>query len=190
MRTFVIALSVLLLAAAAANDAYVLSDVKSLTTVGEEIDLALVSKLPAQYGEHFFWMRRGGKTWVVRDAATLERARELLKPQRDLNVRRAEISHRQILLTRDITDQSRLNAQLGYELSKAQTRGDDAKVAELQPKLMEVVAKLGDLRKKQAALDDDLAGVIKDQRILQPEMMKTLDAFAEEAIAKGVAKAE
>jgi len=185
-----IVLFVVLAAAAAAEDGYVFGEGKALTTVGQDIDIALLSKLPERYGEHFLWMRRGGKTYVVRDGKTLERGEELMKPQRDLEAKRADVAHRQVALSREFTKYGREQALLGAELAKISVARDDAKTAELQARMAEVAAKTRAVRVQQADLDKELRAIVEEQKKLQPELMKALGAFADEAIAKGVANAE
>jgi hypothetical protein len=177
-------------AAAAMPDAYVLGEGNTQTAVGDEIDFALLGKLPEKYGEHYLWMRHGGKTWVVRDRKAIERAKEIMKPQSELNAKRADISRRQIPLSQDAAKYSTESALLGAELARRSTAGDEAKVAELQAKLGVIVGKMRELRAKQDGLDQELRGVVQAQEKLQPELIKTFGAYADDLIAKEIAKAE
>lgn len=179
-----------LTAAAAVNDGYIFVEGKTLTTVGDDIDFAMADKLLAKHGEHFLWIRRGGKTFVTSDKATLERAKELLKPQRELNARRADIAMRQVPLNRDIAKYAMEQALLGAELAKLSPERDDSKVAELQSKLKDVSAKLKERSAQQTDLNKELRSVTDAQQAMQPELMKSLGAFADETIAHGLAKAE
>ena len=190
MKRLSIAFFALLAAAAAVQDGYVLDEAKTLTAVGDEIDIALLSKLPEKYGEDFLWIRRGGKTWVVRDRKTLERAKEVMKPQLDLDLKRTDIARRQVPLSQDIGKTSMESALLGAELAKLNPARDEEKVTELQVKLGALNGKMRELRSKQDGLDQELRDVIEAQQKLQPELMKALGAFADEAIAKKVAKPE
>jgi len=185
-----IALFLILAATAAAEDEYVFSAGKALTTVGENIDFVLLSKLPEKYGDHFLWMRRGGKSYVVRDKTALVQAGEIVKPQRELGANRAGISQRQAAISGELLKYGREQALLGAELAKLSPVADEAKVTELQSKMRVVSAKLRELSAQQESLNRELHDLVEAQEKLQPGLMKALGAFADDAIAKGVATAE
>src|SRR5690348_11867340 len=64
-------------------------------------------------GEGLLYVRQGGSAYVIRDAATLRRARALFEPQKALGARQAELGSRQSALGRQQSQLGAQQAQLG-----------------------------------------------------------------------------
>ena len=189
MKRLWIPLFVILTAAAAANDGFVFSEGGTLTTLGD-VDFVAMSKLQPKYGDHFLWISRAGKTYLIRDDAALGRAQELLKPQRELQAKRVDIAARYTAVDREFTKYAREQAELADRLSRLSPARDEAEVSELQSKLQALSAKMRETSTQQDGLREELHSLMVQQEKLVPELMKTLGAFADDAIAKGVAKAK
>lgn len=180
----------MLTAAAPLSDAYVFGTPAGLMTVGDDIDMAMAGRLPAKYGADFLWLRRDGKTFVIRDSGAIKRADAIVTPQRDLDRKRLDIARRQAGINREISTQAKEQALIGAEIAKLSPSADPAKLAELQGKMDVVSEKIHELNARQDGLTSELRLVVEQQEKLRPVLMKELGAFADDAIAHGTAKAE
>ncbi len=62
---------------------------------GSSQDMARARSLRTEPGESLLWMRRGETEYVIRDSATLARAREILRPQMELGRQQGELGSQQ-----------------------------------------------------------------------------------------------
>jgi beta-lactamase regulating signal transducer with metallopeptidase domain len=107
---------------------------KSVVMNGSTWDVRRARKLRANDDEELFWFEREGESYVIRDAATLRRIRDLFEPQQKLGERQAALGGQQ--------------AELGGKQA-----GLGGKQAELGAKQAEVGARMGKLGAEQARLD-------------------------------------
>lgn len=107
------------------GEVYVLlvGDGREVTNSGDTADIARARELRHQSGGDLLWARRAGAEYVSCDSATLERAREIFEPQRQLGVRRDELDKQQQALG---AQQGRLGVQQA-NLRAARRRLEDEK---------------------------------------------------------------
>jgi bla regulator protein blaR1 len=97
----------------------------SSTMSGDSDDVEHARELQRRHPGDLLWFERGGRSYVVRDPATLAAARELFRPQQELGARQAELGARQAELGARQADlgaqQGALGAQQG-QLGAQQAR--------------------------------------------------------------------
>ena len=73
----------------ATGDSYVVRDADTTYILGRGMSAGELKVLQTQFGDHFLWVRRAGARYVIRDAASLQKALEFLQrnvpagPERD-----------------------------------------------------------------------------------------------------------
>jgi beta-lactamase regulating signal transducer with metallopeptidase domain len=83
----------------AGNEAYlVVSGDRTITECASPADMAKVSALRRKIPGNFLWFRRDGRSYVIRDAATVNAAIQAFAAQRDLSRQQAELGRQQALL--------------------------------------------------------------------------------------------
>jgi beta-lactamase regulating signal transducer with metallopeptidase domain len=85
----------------AGNEAYVVvSGDKTMTECGSVEDMAQVNALRKRIPAPFLWFRKGGRSYVIRDAATVNAAIQAFAGQRDLARQQADLGRQQAELGR------------------------------------------------------------------------------------------
>jgi beta-lactamase regulating signal transducer with metallopeptidase domain len=85
----------------AGNEAFVVvSGNRTTTECGSAEDMARVNALRKSIPSPFLWFRRGGRSYVIRDAATVNAAIQAFAGQRDLARQQAELGRQQAELGR------------------------------------------------------------------------------------------
>lgn len=90
-----------------------LHDRHSSTMNGSVEDIERVRQRYQKGDEPLLWVRRDGKEWIVRDAALLRRAEEVLAPMNELGERQAELGGKQAELGARQADLGSKQAELG-----------------------------------------------------------------------------
>lgn len=133
--------------------------------------------------EPLLYVRHGGASYVIRDAATLRRAHALFEPQRVLGERQAELGSRQAALgSRQAAlgaDQARLGARQAN--ASARERG------ELGRQQGELGRRQSELGEQQSALGRRQAALGREQARLGREANAALQLLVADAIRSGTA---
>jgi bla regulator protein BlaR1 len=80
----------------AGNEAFVIvSGGRTITECGSSEDMAKVGALRKSIPGGFLWFRKGGRSYVIRDAATVKAAMQAFAPQRGLARQQSELGARQ-----------------------------------------------------------------------------------------------
>jgi bla regulator protein BlaR1 len=105
----------------------------SLTMSGSSDDARHVEKLRKQIPGDFIWFQRDEKSYIIRDQATIDRARQLWAPQQELGKKQAELGKRQAALGKQ-------QAELGEKMRQVQVKVPDmtAELDKLRAELKEL----------------------------------------------------
>jgi beta-lactamase regulating signal transducer with metallopeptidase domain len=131
----------------------------SWTMSGSTSDIQLVRRLKGKIDGDFIWFERGQKLYYITDPATVERAKELFRPQQELGRRQGELGEIQGKLGEE---QGRLGQQQAQVTVSAQYSSQDIErlkeqVEKLRQELQKSDGKLvrqDDLSDLQATLGD------------------------------------
>lgn len=158
-----------------------------------------------RYGKatEFIWLRREGSTYIVRDAESVRRAREIfregLEEHRQMAALQSQLLQQQLRSRLATTaelgaEMERVKAFLGAlqqrELKREDLAGLEAELMQLQIKLQELRAQVAELRLLSAAQHEELA---RQQTELESERrsferMNRIWQLLDEAIRKGRAE--
>jgi beta-lactamase regulating signal transducer with metallopeptidase domain len=197
------------------GDSYILLSGKSTIMNGSTDDIAKVRKLRKSDNEELFWFERGGKEYVVRDAATVKQVKALFEPQQklgekqgELGAQQGELGARQGALGAQQGQYGAKQAELGAKMAKLgaeQARLDregkstDAleeqmeQLSREQEKLSEPQEALGrqqeELGRQQEALGRQQEELGRQQEELARKAEEQLKTLTDKAIANGTAQA-
>lgn len=132
----------------------------SLTMSGSSQDARHVRKLRKQISGDFIWFQRDEKSYVIRDQATIDRARKLWAPQEELGKKQEELGKQQEALGKqqeELGKQMRqvkvnipdMSAELDRLKAKLQKLGPNASIeqlGELQSEIGELQSKIGEIQ--------------------------------------------
>jgi beta-lactamase regulating signal transducer with metallopeptidase domain len=161
-------------------------------------DLRQAKRLRSSSKEDILWFRHNGKAYVVRDAATLKQAKEILRPQMELGAKQGELGGRQGELGGRQGALGARQGALGAEMAAvaADRRGSDAddrdldrRMEELSRKQEELGRQQAELGRQQAALGREQAELGRQQEALSRKVEKDFRALMDRAIQSGVAQA-
>ena len=128
----------------------------SITMSGSSDEVGKVKQLQGSSKGGLLWFRRGGKEYVIRDAALLKQAKELFKAQAELGARQGELGGRQGALGAKQGElgakQGSLGAEMGTLGAARVRRGSDADDRDLDRREKEISARMEDLGRQQEAL--------------------------------------
>ena len=169
----------------ARGDAFVLlgSDSQGVEMSGSMDDLGRARSLRAG-SEALLYVRQGGSAYVIRDAATLRRAKALFEPQQALGRQQAELGTRQAALGRQ-------QAQLGAAQAHLALRqvGDSPSEAEGRARQQEALSQQqSDLGIQQAALGRQQAELGRQQSDRGHIADKQMQTLFGEALRSGLAQ--
>lgn len=152
---------------------FALLDGDAVTINGTDSDLAAVRRL-RKPGEPLLWFRRGGKSWLIHDATTIQRAKAAYAPVTALGKQQGELGEQQGALGKQ---QGQLGAQqgrLGAQQGKLGAR--EAALAARQAALdsrTDATQATADARKalqaETAKLDADRQALHDQQAVLQKQ---------------------
>jgi beta-lactamase regulating signal transducer with metallopeptidase domain len=140
------------------------------TMSGSMDDVRHVEKLKKQIAGDFIWFQRDERSYIIRDPATLDRARKLWLPQQELGKKQEELGKQQEALGKQQEalakkmEQVRVNVpDMTAELDalKAQLRklGSGAtmeQIGDLQSKIGELQSKIGEIQSQAGAAQSKL----------------------------------
>ena len=132
----------------------------SYTMSGSTQDIRHVEKLKKEIPGDFIWFQRDEESYIIRDEATIKRARELFAPQEELGKQQEELGKQQEALGKqqeelakkmeqvriDVPD---VTAELDRLKAKLQKLGPTAtmeQIGDLQSEIGELQSKIGDLQ--------------------------------------------
>ena len=132
----------------------------SFTMSGSTQDIRHVQKLKKEIPGDFIWFQRDEESYIIRDQATVDRARKLFAPQEELGKKQAELGKQQEELGRQQEElgkkmeQVRVNvpdltAELDRLKAKLQKLGPTAtveQVGDLQSEIGELQSKMGEIQ--------------------------------------------
>jgi bla regulator protein BlaR1 len=165
-------------------------------------ELKEVHRLATQDADgDLLWFRHQGKTYIVRDEATLQQVREIFAPQQELGKRQGELGERQGALGEEQgrlgSEQGKLGAEMGKigaELAEAASQGQ-ASVRELEQRqegLRKRVAELArrqeELGRQQSELGRQQGELGRQQEKVGREATAKLQALIERALASAIVK--
>ncbi len=181
------AFSALIAAPAAAADgaSYVLfaEGSRSTTMSGSTEDLSRARALRSGQ-EAMLYVRQGDAAYVVRDPATLRRARAIFAPQEEMGARQAELGSRQAALG---SRQAALGAEQA-RLGARQASATPARAVELGRHQAELGRRQDELGREQNALGARQGALGREQARLAREAEAKLAALLAEALGSGVAQ--
>ena len=164
------------------GDAFVLMKNGGDNTImsGSTDDLRIVERL-RNGTEPLLYFRRGGKSYLVRDAAVLRQAEAIFKPQQELGARQGELGSRQGAL-------GKKQAELGRQQAAAALRhvsGDHAEAARQQAALATQQSELG---RHQSALGRQQSELGRQQSELARQANAKLGALMDDVLRRGLAQ--
>jgi bla regulator protein BlaR1 len=128
--------------------------------------IAQAQKIAGKSGGELLWIQRGGKTWVVRDAALLAQVHALVDPQLKHGNQQGDRGGSQGELADKQVELGTKNAELGEQVLalKAQVKAANGqKKADLQKKLQEVDKQQKEIGRQQAEIGKQQAEIGKQQ---------------------------
>jgi beta-lactamase regulating signal transducer with metallopeptidase domain len=132
----------------------------SLTMSGTTEDEEMVEELRKQIHGDFLWFERDGKSYIIRDQTTIDRARKFWAPQEELGKKQEELGEQQEALGKQqeelgekmeqihvrVPDMTAELEKLKTELQKLNDGATMEQVGEIQSEIGELQSKVGDLQ--------------------------------------------
>lgn len=132
----------------------------SITMSGDSEDAAHARALRKKIQGDFIWFERDEKSYIIRDQATIDRARNLFKPQEDLGRQQEELGKQQEALGEQqealgkkmeeirvkVPDMSADIEKLKADIKKLADGGTQEELGELQSEIGELQSKIGELQ--------------------------------------------
>lgn len=186
-----------------ARNGFALFDGDSVTMNGTSRDIATAQHL-RRGNESLLWVRRDGKSYVIRDAATLARAKAIYAPvstlgeaQGKLGGRQGELGGRQGALGARQGALGQQQAQLAMERAALiGQRNEEARSAELDARQKTLEARQAELGRQQEALGRQQEVLGKQQEALgrkqqqaSEKASREMGALIDDALTKGTAQA-
>jgi beta-lactamase regulating signal transducer with metallopeptidase domain len=134
------------------GDAYAIVSGDSLNMSGSSQDAERARNFRSKISGEYIWFEHEGKQYLITDRATVERAKELFRPQEELGHKQAELGEKQAKLGEE-------QALLGEKQAKA-----SVKMPELDNRVQEVTARLQDIEKR--LRDAKLGELAKNEKLL------------------------
>ena len=174
----------------------------SLTMSGSTEDARHVEKLRKTIPGDFIWFQRDEKSYIIRDQATIDRARKLWAPQEELGKKQEELGKQQEALGKqqeelgaqmekihvNVPDMTAELDKLKAELKKLSSGATVEQVGEIQSEIGELQSKIGDIQShagdQQGKLGEQMGALGEKQGKLgeqQGELGRQQGELAEEA---------
>jgi len=150
---------------------------------GSSDDIRLARSYQAG-GAPLLFVRQDGIAYVIRDAATLRRAEEIMRPQQELGRRQGELGKQQGELGRRQGELGREQGRLGAMMADARVR----ELGGLGTQMGELGRRQAELGKQQAALGEKQAALGQEQARLAELARPQFRALVADAIRRGVAQ--
>lgn len=171
---------------------------ESVALGASDQQLAEAQEIAGPSGGELLWARRGGKTWVVRDAALLSQVHALVDSQFGLGGRQGQLGGSQQELAEKQLELGNKNLELGEQVLALKARMKSAKgqeKADLQKELKALDEQQGELGRQQAELGKrqtelgkQQAEIGKQQSAESKRAQAGIEEIVEEAIRKGLAQ--
>lgn len=133
--------------------------------------------------EPLLFIQRGGKAYVVRDAATLEKAVAIFKPQSELGRRQGALGRQQGALGRQQGELGRQQAQLASRRVSERDASD-----ELDRQQEELGRRQHELGEQQRVLGKQQSKLGQEQERLSREAQARFRALVDDAIRRGLTR--
>lgn len=161
-----------------------------LTMSGSAEDAHHAEKLKKQIPGDFIWFERDEKSYIIRDQATIDRARQLWAPQEELGKKQEELGKQQEALGKQQEELGKkmeqvqvkvpdMTAELDRLKSKLQKLGPNAsmeQLGDLQSEIGELQSKIGDIQsqagEQQSKLGEQMGALGEQQGKLGEEQGK------------------
>jgi bla regulator protein blaR1 len=174
----------------------------SLTMSGSAEDARHVEKLRKSIPGDFIWFQRDEKSYIIRDQATIDRARKLWAPQEELGKKQEELGKQQEALGKqqeelgeqmekihvNVPDMTAELDKLKAELKKLSSGATVEQVGEIQSEIGELQSKIGEIQShagdQQGRLGEQMGALGEKQGKLgelQGELGRQQGELAEEA---------
>lgn len=174
----------------------------ALTMSGTQEDARHVEKLRKQITGDFIWFQRDEKSYIIRDQATIDRARKLWAPQDELGKKQEELGKQQEALGKqqeelgakmeqirvDVPDMTAELDKLRAKLKALSSGATAEQVGELQSEIGELQSKLGEVQShagdQQGKLGEEMGALGEKQGKLgeqQGELGRQQGELAEKA---------
>jgi hypothetical protein len=174
-------------AAPSAGGAYVLFLENGVTLAnGTPGEHARAKALRTGPQEQLLWFQRGGKEYVLRDAATLKQIKALFEPQQKLAGEQAALGAKQ-------AEQGKKQAEVGAKIAKvaaeqALLAGQGENSADLEARMQELEREQEKIAKPLKELGRQQEELGRKQKEAARDAETRLKALADQAIASGLAQ--
>jgi beta-lactamase regulating signal transducer with metallopeptidase domain len=146
----------------------------SLTMSGTQEDAEQVEELRKKIQGDFIWFRRDGKSYVIRDQATVDRAKALWAPQEELGKKQEELGKQQEALGKQqeelsvkmeqihvkVPDLTKEIEKLQAELKQLDSSATMEQIGQIQSEIGDLQSKVGDIQSQagdqQSKLGDEM----------------------------------
>jgi beta-lactamase regulating signal transducer with metallopeptidase domain len=153
----------------------------SLTMSGTTGDAEMVQELRKTISGDFIWFERDGKSYIIRDQATIDRARKLWAPQEELGKKQEELGKQQEALGKQqealgtkmeqiqvkVPDMTAELDKLKAKLQKLNSSATVEQVGEIQSEIGELQSKIGELQsqagEQQSKLGEEMGALGEKQ---------------------------
>jgi hypothetical protein len=173
------------------RDAYVLfsEGSRSTTMSGSTDDLDRARRL-RNGQEALLYVSQGGAAYIIRDAATLRRAKSIFEPQRALGAQQAALGSRQAELGSRQAALGRSQATLGFQQARlSRQAGDSSGGVEALGRAQDTLGRQQDvLGRQQDALGRQQDALGREQDRLGREAETQLRALIADAFQRGIAE--
>ena len=165
-------------------------DIESVS--GTRSDAALARRLHQADPSPMFWFRRGDHSWVIRDPAYVDRARDAYAPVTAYWRDAGKLEGEQWKLKGPLQGLQALRRSI--ETQRRELRADPqapgvaARLAGLDEQQRDVAARMASLRKQLAALQPQLDARVQRQRTVLAAADRHASQLLDEAIARGLAQ--
>ncbi len=146
----------------------------SLTMSGTQEDAEQVEELRKKIQGDFIWFRRDGKSYIIRDQATIDRAKALWAPQEELGKKQEELGKQQEALGKQqeelsvkmeqihvkVPDLTKEIEKLQAELKQLNSSATMEQISQIQSEIGDLQSKIGDIQSQagdqQSKLGDEM----------------------------------
>ena len=147
----------------------------SLTMSGTHEDAEQVEELRKKIQGDFIWFRRDGKSYIIRDQATIDRAKALWAPQEELGKKQEELGKQQEALGKQqeelgakmeqihvkVPDLTKEIEKLQAELKQLNSSATVEQIGQIQSEIGDLQSKIGDIQSQagdqQSKLGDEMS---------------------------------
>ena len=146
----------------------------SLTMSGTQEDAEQVEELRKKIQGDFIWFRRDGKSYIIRDQATIDRAKAFWAPQEELGKKQEELGKQQEALGKQqeelgakmeqihvkVPDLTKEIEKLQAELKQLNSSATVEQIGQIQSEIGDLQSKIGDIQSQagdqQSKLGDEM----------------------------------